>query len=260
MSDKFDFTEVAIGRVFATFSDLITSCMRTHPVVQQSIFQPENSKHKELLAETLAQHQAIATKSAEKVKNSEQKQPQTWIEKRIAYANGLGVRWASPVAEKLASNPWFQALTMRERDALVLSRVAAPECEFRNLSHSSVSSTSSGSLIAPTMLPAQIMWIESQERLLTGFEALVLQRYPIVPRMCSCDRRRPLIGMKWFIFLCLLLAMLPPPGRSPYCKIERRCRCSVICTSVFGISESWQRWIFKAGAGISASLEWLETA
>lgn len=188
-SDKLDFTEEAIGRVFATFSDLITSCMRTHPLVQQTIFQPENSEHKELVAEILTQQQAIATKSAEKAKNSEQKQPQTWMDKHIAYADGLGVRWASPVAEKLASNPWFQALTMRERDALVLSRVAAPECEFRNLSqslgriNSSVSSTSSGSLIAPTMLPGQILWIESQERLLTGFEALVLQGYPIVPLM-----------------------------------------------------------------------------
>jgi len=90
------------------------------------------------------------------------------------------------VDEELAGNKWYQTLSKREADALVLSRVADPTCEFRNVSQSvgrinSVSQIDNkGKEVAPTMLPGQLTWVESQQRILTGYEALICQGFPIL--------------------------------------------------------------------------------
>ena len=104
----------------------------------------------------------------------------------MAYADQLGIRWrASPIGPALQENEWFCTLTQREQDALILSRVDGPKCEFRNLSQSvgriNARSTRDelGKEVAPTMLPGQILWVESVERLLTGEEALMMQGFPI---------------------------------------------------------------------------------
>ena len=104
----------------------------------------------------------------------------------MAYADQLGVRWASPVDASLLENPCYACLTKREQDALVLSRVDGPKAEFRNLSQSvgriNARSTKEelGREVAPTMLPGHMIWVESQQRLLTGEEALIMQGFPIL--------------------------------------------------------------------------------
>eukprot|EP00435_Cladocopium_sp_Y103_P046505 s1908_g13.t1 len=109
----------------------------------------------------------------------------------MTYADDLGYRWGSPIDDELASNKWYKILSKREADALVLSRVADPTCEFRNVSQSlgrinSVSQFGSkGKEVGPTMLPGQLLWVESQKRILTGYEALIYQGFPIIPYLAK---------------------------------------------------------------------------
>ena len=123
-SAKLDLDEEATSQVFVTFRTLVTSRLRGHPDATDCLLQP--NLHEKILEAALAERQAIAQK------NSQKKQgPQSWINKHIAYAKILEVRWATPVAQELTMNNLYATLTKREGDALVLSRVIGPSCEFR---------------------------------------------------------------------------------------------------------------------------------
>ena len=87
------------------------------------------------------------------------------------------------IEASLSANEWFWNLTKREGDVLRLSRVAAPRTEVRNLSQSigrahGNTLQESGKHVAPTMLPGQLLWSESQSRPVTGAEALIFQGFP----------------------------------------------------------------------------------
>lgn len=178
--DKFDLRSQAIGQVFGMFRSLVSSCLRSSPCSKTCML--DRSSGSGFLTDAFDCYKATAEKSAQK-----KQQPQNWIDKHMAYAESIGYRWGSPVASDLEGNPWFKLLTKREADALMLSRAAGPTCEFRNLSQSvgRINSTSraedTGKEVAPTMLPGQVLWVESQGRLLTGFEALMWQGFPVKP-------------------------------------------------------------------------------
>ena len=152
-------------------------------------------------------HEALQDRHALWEKAQEKKQPpQTWLDKHMAYADQLGVRWAAPVEAGLANNVWYQTLTKREQDALVLSRVDGPACMFRNLSQSigrintrSTAQDLEGREVAPTMLPGQILWVEGQERLLTGEEASILQGFPILRLKAKVLSLPPELGAQQFL-------------------------------------------------------------
>ena len=179
-SRKVDLKSQASGQVWKTFKSLVTSCMRSPPCSKGCLLSEET--HKSFVQRALVHYQEAAAKNAQR-----KPAPQTWIDKHMAYADQLGYRWASPVSDKLKENLWYQTLTKREADALVLSRVADPTCEFRNLSQSlgRINSAShakdTGKEVAPTMMPSQQLWVESRDRLLTGYEALIMQGFPIIP-------------------------------------------------------------------------------
>ena len=85
---------------------------------------------------------------------------------------------------ELVTNDWFSTLTKREGDCLRLSRVAGPTAEFRNLSQSvgrahGNTLQDSGKHVAPARTGP--LKTESQDRLLSGVEAMILQGYPIMP-------------------------------------------------------------------------------
>ena len=88
---------------------------------------------------------------------------------------------------------------------LVLSRVADPTCEFRNVSQSvgrinSVSQIDNkGKEVAPTMLPGQLMWVESQQRILTGYEALIYQGFPILLYLAKARSLPPACNSQSFL-------------------------------------------------------------
>eukprot|EP00438_Fugacium_kawagutii_P010275 Skav225672 [mRNA] locus=scaffold1924:346082:347116:- [translate_table: standard] len=180
-SSLIDLQGQAIGQVFATFRTLVASCVRSHPCVTSCLLQ-EGGRHNFVIDNALSEHRQNAEKQAQK-KN----QPQnTWIDKHIAYAESLGVRWSGHVDVDLQTNEWYCALTTREQDALVLSQKADPASLFRNLSqsvgriNSKACSDEGAKQSAPTVLPGQLLWVEPQQRLLTGEEALMLQGFPIL--------------------------------------------------------------------------------
>ena len=181
-SSKVDTQTKPLSEIFSTLRTLVTSCMRSPPCSKECLLSPSDPGHLELLEKALGDHQQSAQKAAEK-----KAAPQTWMDKHMAYADDLGYRWGSPIDDELAGNKWYKTLSKREADALVLSRVADPTCEFRNVSQSlgrinSMSRIGSkGKEVGPTMLPGQLLWVESQRRILTGYEALIYQGFPIIP-------------------------------------------------------------------------------
>ena len=181
-SPKLDLRQRALGQVFETFRRLLTTCMRLPPCSTQCVFTASMGQEAAEILEA-----ALRCRSEAAVKASQKKQPApTWMDKRITYADKLGFRWAGPPPAELLDNPWYGTLTKREQDALILSRVDDPLAEFRNLSqsvgriNSKSTKADSGKETGPTMLPGQLLWVESQQRLLTGEEALNFQGFPIL--------------------------------------------------------------------------------
>ena len=167
----------AIGRVFARVKTLVTACMRSPPCAEKCLL-PDGHP---VLQDRLKQLKIAAAKSM-----ASKKQPQnTWIDKHMAYADQLGVRWGGPTPLALSDNEWVNTMPKREVDALRLSQVEGPTCAFRNLSQSvgrinAYSQQCSPKQLAPTMLPGQQLWMESRQRLMVGEEALMFQGFPIL--------------------------------------------------------------------------------
>lgn len=199
-SSKVDTRTKTLSQIFSTLRTLVTSCMRSPPCSKECLLSPSEPDHLELLEKALGEHQKSAQKAAEK-----KAPPQTWLDRHMAYADGLGYRWGSAVDKELADNKWYQTLSKREADALVLSRVADPTCEFRNVSQSvgrinSVSQIDNkGKEVAPTMLPGQLMWVESQQRILTGYEALIYQGFPILLYLAKARSLPPACNSQSFL-------------------------------------------------------------
>lgn len=106
-------------------------------------------------------------------------------------AQSLRVRWGQGAPPELASNPWFQILTEREKDALPLlqAQIPADKTMMRDLSQSlsranaNTWKADSRKHLAPAMLPKMNVWIEpvgclKQARTLLGREALLYQGFP----------------------------------------------------------------------------------
>ena len=122
-------------------------------------------------------------------KAAERKAPpnNTWMNKHMEYAEQLGVRWATPLPESNWSRMTGSPLWQKGKEIVWDCRVVVgPTAEFRNLSQSvgrahGNTLQDSGKHVAPTMLPGQVLWTESQDRLLSRVEAMILQGYPIMP-------------------------------------------------------------------------------
>ncbi|CAE7946113.1 unnamed protein product [Symbiodinium sp. KB8] len=177
-SPKLDFAARPLATVWECFRKCVTSCLRSAPSAADILMDSECD-------EALQHLQALQEKQQQS--NSSKKKPGSgWIEQHMKFAEGLGIRWGFPAEAELASNPWFKLLTDREQDVLKLSRKAAPQCAFRNLSqslnrahHGTLSEA--GKVLAPTMLPGQLLWVEllKPPRFLLGREALLFQGFPV---------------------------------------------------------------------------------
>lgn len=178
-----------IQEAFRKVRALVPLCMRSPPCATKCLLQDNNPEHRELIVRKLTELQSQALKRSEK-----KQPPNTWVDRHMAHADNLGVRWAAPVPQALLSNDWYKCLTKREADALRLSMVEDPHSGFRNLSQSvgrinAASLQPSGQHVGPTMLPGQIMWLQSERRIMLGEEALIFQGFPILPmlRMRTLD-------------------------------------------------------------------------
>ena len=168
--------------VLGIFRQLVSSCMRSPPCASEVLLKEDHPA----VRRSFDERQARAEKASKKASKSNNC---NWVNQHMKFADSLGVRWASAPSPELKSNPWYQLLTRREGDVLKLSQIEAPDAGFRNLSQSvgrvnTITLQSDGKHLAPTMLPGQILWTQlarPSPRLLSGFEALLMQGYPIEP-------------------------------------------------------------------------------
>ena len=184
-SPKLDLASRPLATVWECFRKCVTSCVRSAPSAADILMESRCEEALQHLQALQDKQQAAASKK---------KAGTNWIEQHMKFAESLGIRWGFRADEELGSNPWFKLLTDREQDVLKLSRKAAPQCMFRNLSqslnrahHSTMSQ--SGRYLAPTMLPGQLLWVEllKPPRFMLGREALLFQGFPVTRYFEDCD-------------------------------------------------------------------------
>ncbi|CAE7429767.1 scrFIAM [Symbiodinium natans] len=182
-SPKLDLLSRPLDIVMQKFRQLVSSCARSPPCLSKVLLDDDHEAVEKSYEERLARAQKSQAKKSPSTKTV------NWVNQHMKHADSLGVRWASAPGEALQGNKWFQLLTEREADALKLSEVEAPSAGFRNLAQSIgrnnfVTRQEDGTHLGPTMLPGQLMWTnltQPQPRLLSGFEAMMLQGFPIGP-------------------------------------------------------------------------------
>ncbi|CAE7473758.1 unnamed protein product [Symbiodinium sp. CCMP2592] len=180
-----------VDAIFACFRRLVTSCLRSPPCVSAVLLSDEDP--------AVLNHLEDLEQKASMPESKKRKQGGgNWIEQHMKTAETLGIRWGGKPPRDLQSNAWFSLLTAREKDVLQLSRAAAPQAGFRNLSQSVGRShmqtlQTNGNHIAPTMMPGQLLWTElvAPPRLVLGQEALMLQGLPISRFLEQVDDEQP---------------------------------------------------------------------
>ena len=172
---KFGFEQRPLTQVFTLFRSLVATCMRSPPCASAVLLDPLDSAV------------AAGLQEAQAKKPRAEGSGGAWVEQHLRFSESLGVRWGQPVGRDLETNDWFDTLTDREKDALKLSRLQAPDAGFRNLSQSisrvHTVTLARGKHLAPTMLPGQLLFVELTRppRFLLGREALVMQGFPATP-------------------------------------------------------------------------------
>jgi len=97
-------------------------------------------------------------------------------------------------------NQWFETLTAREQDALVLSRAQAPDAGFRNVSQS-LGREHSTSFCTETLgphdspKPAAFCGAAKAARLMLGQEALLFQGFPLCSFLALVEKMKKSIDM-----------------------------------------------------------------
>ena len=183
-SPRLDLSNRPLEVAMSKFRHLVSSCIRSPPCASKVLLPAETSAVKCFLEERHA-----------RVKKKSQAQ-NNWVNQHMKFADSLGIRWGSPMRKELSQNAWYVTLTEREADCLKLSEVESPAAGFRNLSQSigranSCTLQGDGRHLAPTMLPGQLLWTHlapGTARLMSGYEALLMQGFPIGPCLKSLSQ------------------------------------------------------------------------
>ena len=111
-----------------------------------------------------------------------------WTEAHMTEYSAAGARWGQPrCSDGDSSSAWYPFLTDRERDILALKSWLCPEKTLLDLSQS-ISRVPMSSFkdvdgqqveMAPCLLPGMKLWSTRLHRLVTGFEAIKLQGFPV---------------------------------------------------------------------------------
>ena len=185
---------------FQTFRGLLSGCLHTSPCVTQVLYGREHPavlkdlKERQVKQAQLQQQRAKAKAKAMAESGHVAPAGENWVEQHMKYAESHGLELAPKPPPRYARSGWFQVLTEREKNALLMCQQEKPEVLFRDLSQS-IARINSNSWsedrsihVAPTMLPRMQLWIENTvpvpgpsigDRLLLGQEALLLQGFPI---------------------------------------------------------------------------------
>ena len=177
----------SLTKSFEMFNNMVASCLRSPPCARELLLNCSSNEVWEFLEERKS-HRA-AQKS--------QKPSSSWTEQHMKFAEAQDLRWGQPYPEELKLNAWFETLTAREQDVLVLSRAQAPDAGFRNVSqslgreHSMSFCPETKKHLAPTMLPGQLLFVEllKPPRLMLGQEALLFQGFPVCPFLALVEEK-----------------------------------------------------------------------
>lgn len=187
VNPKFNTQTRSLTKSFDMFGSLVASCLRSPPCAKELLLDSTSTEVNEFLEERKRHRAAQASKT--------QKSASSWTDQHMKFAEAEGLRWGQPHPESLKVNEWFQTLTAREQDLLVLSRAQAPEAGFRNLSQSIGREYSMSFCketkkhVAPTMLPGQLFFLDllKPPRLMLGQEALLFQGFPALGFLSSVE-------------------------------------------------------------------------
>ena len=188
-----DFGSRSITSMFATLRAVMCSCIRS-PCCGTEIPLPADDPAVAADLELREVKRQKRDQAAQKAGPT----PQTWMDSHMAFARQLKFRWGQQVPASLRSNPCFQTLTKREQDVLRLAQVQSPKLLFRDLSQSvqraniQSEDAESGLHVFPTVLPKMLLWLEGQERVWLGREALMCQGFPVLPLLSEHEAvKRP---------------------------------------------------------------------
>ncbi|CAE6953498.1 SSRP1 [Symbiodinium sp. CCMP2592] len=188
-----DFHSRTLSGMFTTFGALLHGCLRS-ATCAANLWLPADDPA--VLRELQNREEKRASERARKEKDEKEGKPIVtpsagWVDQHMNFAASLKRRWGMAPPAKLQGNRWFQILTPREQDMLPHLQAERPELLMRDISqniyrahHASINKDT-GSIVAPTVLPRQLMWIEGNDsddsRLLLGREALLYQGFPSLP-------------------------------------------------------------------------------
>ena len=185
-----DFHSRTLSGMFTTFGALLHGCLRSASCATDMWLPADDPT---VLRELEHREEKRASERARKEKDEKEGKPITtpstgWVDQHMQFAASLKRRWGMAPPAKLQSNRWFQVLTPREQDMLPHLQAERPELLMRDISqnifraHNASIDKATGSIVAPTVLPKQLMWIEGEDsRLLLGREALLYQGFPSLP-------------------------------------------------------------------------------
>ena len=171
----------SLTKSFDMFNHMVASCVRSPPCATRVLLNSASGEVFAFLDERRESRAQAASKAA--------KSSSSWTEQHMKFAENEGLRWGQPYPEALKLNAWFETLTEREQDVVVLSRAQAPDAGFRNVPQTlgRVNTISycqeTKKHLAPTMLPGQILFVEVAKppRIMLGREALIFQGFPVEP-------------------------------------------------------------------------------
>lgn len=112
-----------------------------------------------------------------------------WPAQHLAEMSKKGVTYSSLNSFHLNSNSWFQTLTDREKLVAMYNMAVNPMCKTidisQNINRSPSSSTTGGEAggestdVCSTLLTGSHIWLTEAERIMTGWEACLLQCIPV---------------------------------------------------------------------------------
>ena len=185
INPKLHTSERSLTRSFDMFNSMVASCLRSPPCAKKLLLNCSDQAVWDFLSER--QEVRAGQKS--------QKSASSWTEQHMKFAEAEGLRWGQPYPKDLKTNGWFESLTAREQDLVILSRAQAPDAGFRNLSqsigreHAMSFCKETAKHVAPTMLPGQILWMDllRPPRVMLGREALLFQGFPVLGFLDAVD-------------------------------------------------------------------------
>ena len=137
-SPLFDFSTRPMEVVFQTFRSLLSGCLYSSPCLSKVLYSHEHDAMQEWLLERQKKRSGVTKAkkgdTASKDNKGKDDGAHSWLEAHMRFAESKGIRFTGlHKPSHLASNPWFQVLTKREQNALILCQQENRSCLIRDV-------------------------------------------------------------------------------------------------------------------------------